>query len=71
MCPGGVTGWGDLVEGVSKPIVDHGFITVPEGPGLGVTLNDEVMKRHLMPNTTYFGPTDEWNVDRSNDRLWS
>jgi L-alanine-DL-glutamate epimerase-like enolase superfamily enzyme len=20
--------WGDLVEGVSKPIVDHGFITI-------------------------------------------
>ena len=63
--------WGDLVDGVSKPIVDHGFITVPDAPGLGVTLNDDVMKRHLMPNTTYFGPTDEWNVDRSNDRLWS
>jgi len=29
------------------------------------------MKQHLMPNTTYFGPTDEWNIDRSNDRLWS
>ena len=63
--------WSDLVEGVEKPIVNKGFITVPDKPGLGVVLNDDVMKQHLMPNTTYFGPTDEWNVDRSNDRLWS
>lgn len=63
--------WSDLVEGIEKPIVNKGFITVPNKPGLGVTLNDDVMKQHLLPNTTYFGPTDEWNVDRSNDRLWS
>jgi L-alanine-DL-glutamate epimerase-like enolase superfamily enzyme len=63
--------WSDVVEGVEKPIVNKGFITVPDKPGLGVVLNDDVMKQHLMPNTTYFGPTDEWNVDRSNDRLWS
>jgi len=63
--------WSDLVEGVEKPIVNKGFITVPDKPGLGVTLNDDVMKQHLMPNTTYFGPTPEWNEDRSNDRLWS
>jgi L-alanine-DL-glutamate epimerase-like enolase superfamily enzyme len=63
--------WSDLVEGIEKPIVNKGFITVPDKPGLGVVLNDDVMKQHLMPNTTYFGPTDEWNVDRSNDRLWS
>jgi L-alanine-DL-glutamate epimerase-like enolase superfamily enzyme len=63
--------WSDLVEGVEKPIVNKGFITVPDKPGLGVELNDDVMKRHLMPNTTYFGPTDEWTIDRSHDRLWS
>jgi len=63
--------WNDLVEGVEKPIVNKGFITVPDRPGLGVVLNDDVMKQHLMPNTTYFGPTDEWTTDRSNDRLWS
>src|SRR5881227_713744 len=63
--------WGDLVEGVEKPILNKGYITVPDKPGLGVVLNDDVMKQHLMPNTTYFGPTEEWNVDRSNDRLWS
>ncbi len=62
--------WNDLVEGVAKPIVDKGFITVPDKPGLGVTLNEEVVKQHLaMPG--YFEPTPEWDVDRTNDRLWS
>ena len=63
--------WDDLVEGVEKPIVNRGFIKVPDGPGLGVTLNDEVVKQHLKPGTTYFGPTTEWDKERSWDRLWS
>lgn len=62
--------WNDLVEGVEKPIVNHGFITVPDKPGLGVTLNDEVMKQHLL-EPGYFDPTPEWNKERSHDRLWS
>jgi L-alanine-DL-glutamate epimerase-like enolase superfamily enzyme len=64
--------WSDLVEGVERPIVNHGFITVPDKPGLGVTLNDEVMKQHLLPNSGgYFEPTPEWDKERSHDRLWS
>lgn len=62
--------WSDLVEGVEKPIVNHGFITVPKGPGLGITLNDEVMKQHLK-EPGYFLPTPEWDKERSHDRLWS
>jgi L-alanine-DL-glutamate epimerase-like enolase superfamily enzyme len=62
--------WSDLVNGVEKPIVNHGFITVPDKPGLGITLNDEVMKQHL-GEPGYFEPTPQWNVDRANDRLWS
>lgn len=62
--------WDSLVEGVSKPIIDHGFIRVPEGPGLGVTLNDEVMKQHLA-EPGYFEPTPQWDQERSWDRLWS
>jgi len=31
-----------------EPItVVDGYITPPKGPGLGLVLNDEVMKRHL------------------------
>ena len=63
--------WGDMVNGVEKPIVNKGFITVPEGPGLGITsLNDEVIKQHLL-EPGYFEPTPEWDKERSNDRLWS
>ena len=62
--------WNDLVEGVEKPIVQGGFIKVPEGPGLGITLNDEAVKQHLAdPN--YFEPTPAWDNERSVDRLWS
>ena len=64
--------WSDLVEGVEKPIVNHGFITVPDKPGLGVTLNDAVMKQRLDPaDKGYFEPTTEWDKERSHDRLWS
>jgi L-alanine-DL-glutamate epimerase-like enolase superfamily enzyme len=63
--------WGDLVQGVEKPIVNHGFITVPDKPGLGVTLNEEIVKQHLMQGEEFFAPTPQWNTDRSNDRLWS
>jgi len=64
--------WSDLVQGVEKPIVNHGFVTVPDKPGLGITLNDEVMKQHLLPNSGgYFEPTAEWDKERSHDRLWS
>jgi L-alanine-DL-glutamate epimerase-like enolase superfamily enzyme len=62
--------WGDLVEGVEKPIINHGFITVPEKPGLGVTLNDEIVKQHLL-EPGYFEPTSEWDKERSHDRTWS
>ncbi len=63
--------WQDLVEGVEKPIINKGFITVPDKPGLGVTLNDEVAKQHLMPGTGYFDPTPQWDHERSGDWLWS
>lgn len=62
--------WDDLVEGIAKPIVDQGFITVPEGPGLGITLNEEVVRAHLA-EPGYFEPTPEWDNERSHDRLWS
>jgi L-alanine-DL-glutamate epimerase-like enolase superfamily enzyme len=62
--------WSDLVEGVEKPIVKKGFITVPDKPGLGITLNEAVVKQHLL-EPGYFEPTPEWNGERSADRLWS
>jgi len=62
--------WGDLVTGVSKPIVEKGFIRVPEGPGLGISLDDEAVKAHLH-EPGFFEPTPQWDKERSWDRLWS
>jgi L-alanine-DL-glutamate epimerase-like enolase superfamily enzyme len=62
--------WDDLVTGVPKPIVQQGFIPVPESPGLGVSLNDDELKKHLL-EPGYFEPTPEWDKERSHDRLWS
>ena len=63
--------WEDLVTGIAKPLHVEGFAAVPEGPGLGIELNLDVVKEHLERDSDLFGPTDEWNRDRSNDRLWS
>ena len=63
--------WDDLVEGIDKPIIHRGYIPVPESPGLGVTLNEDVVRRHLVPGTGYFETTTEWDKEKSWDRLWS
>ena len=63
--------WDSLVEGVEKPIVNHGWITVPAKPGLGLTLDEDAVREHLMPGTGYFEPTTQWDNERSWDRLWS
>src|SRR5881296_433306 len=62
--------WEDMVTGIPKPIVKDGFAAVPERPGLGIELNEEVVKQHLR-EPGYFEPTPEWDRERSNDRLWS
>jgi len=64
--------WSSLVqEGVKSPIVNHGWIDVPDRPGLGVTLNEDVVRAHLAPGSGYFEPTPQWDQERSWDRLWS
>jgi len=64
--------WSSMVqEGMDSPIVNHGWIAVPDRPGLGVTLNDDVVKQHLASGTGYFEPTPQWDHERSWDRLWS
>jgi L-alanine-DL-glutamate epimerase-like enolase superfamily enzyme len=46
--------WSDLAEGVPKPIIQNGFIALPEGPGLGVSLNEEVARRYADPDEPFF-----------------
>jgi len=52
--------WGDLVTGPSKPIVNRGYITVPDTPGLGIELNEEVVKEHIRKGG-YFEPTPQYD----------
>jgi L-alanine-DL-glutamate epimerase-like enolase superfamily enzyme len=66
-----VAWWEDMVTGIPKPIFQKGFASPPDRPGLGIELNEEVVKAHLKPGTPYFAPTPEWNEERSWDRLWS
>jgi L-alanine-DL-glutamate epimerase-like enolase superfamily enzyme len=61
----------DLITGVPKPLVQGGFVKVPDGPGLGIALNEDAVKAHLKAGEQYFAPTPEWNDERSWDRLWS
>ncbi len=62
--------WEDIVTGIPKPIVQQGFASVPDRPGLGIELNEEVIRQHLR-DPGYFEPTPEWDKERSHDRLWS
>jgi L-alanine-DL-glutamate epimerase-like enolase superfamily enzyme len=48
--------WEDLVAGIPKPIVKDGYINVPDTPGIGVVLNEDVVKKHLR-YPGYFEPT--------------
>ncbi len=64
--------WGDFIDGVPKPIIQDGFIAVPEGPGLGFTLNEDAVREHLVSwDKGFFEPTSEWDEDHNSDRLWS
>jgi L-alanine-DL-glutamate epimerase-like enolase superfamily enzyme len=65
--------WNEIANGLPNPIVQDGFIEVPEAPGLGIeSLNDEVIAAHLAPEESgLWAPTDEWDAERSHDRLWS
>jgi len=61
----------DLVTGIEKPIVQNGYVKVPEKPGIGVELNEDVVKEFLVEGEKLFAPTPEWDAIRAWDRLWS
>lgn len=63
--------WEELVTGLDKPMVQDGYVKVPEKPGVGLELNEEAVKEHLRRGEELFAPTDEWNEQRSWDRQWS
>ena len=46
--------WETLVRGLPKTLIKDGFIDVPDTPGLGIELNEEVVREYLAPGETYF-----------------
>lgn len=78
--------WDDLVNFETQKIINNGFVKVPESPGLGITLNEDAVEKHLNVNPGgwagqgksmdiypkgAFEPTDEWDKLDSHDRTWS
>ncbi len=65
--------WNDLFDGLPKPLIVDGYIHVPEAPGLGLgDINLECFREFLDPRDPLcFDPTDQWDNERSHDRLWS
>lgn len=52
--------WRDLVIGLDEPLIEDGYVRVPEKPGIGLELNEEVIREHLR-YYGYFDATDDWN----------
>ncbi|HUC82491.1 MAG TPA: mandelate racemase/muconate lactonizing enzyme family protein [Flavisolibacter sp.] len=66
--------WEDLVKTTDgRKLITKGYANLPlTAPGLGIELNDDVMKAHLHPtDKSYFEPTPQWNERRSHDRIFS
>jgi L-alanine-DL-glutamate epimerase-like enolase superfamily enzyme len=49
-----VSWYDSLIDGLPKPLMQNGYIPVPDGPGLGVTLNETALKSHLAMGSGYF-----------------
>ncbi len=65
--------WDQMTLGTPEKIVDHGYIQVPDKPGLGVDdYNDEVLREHLHPQyPVLWEETSRWDDVYSHDRIWS
>jgi len=46
--------WNDLVVG-DQPLIQDGYVTLPDKPGLGVELNEDVARAHLEEGAAFFG----------------
>ncbi len=68
-----VAHWDELVTGLPVPLVEDGYIAVPDGPGLGFDdINADLFREFLDPSDPQmFGDTSPWEAEVSHDRLWS
>lgn len=64
--------WEDMVRTTGgNPLIEAGFAVVPDAPGLGIDLNEEVARAHARASVGFFDPTPQWDAMWGNDRLWS
>ena len=65
--------WSDMVSGLPRPLIENGFIKVPDAPGLGIeSLNEELLAQHINPDIPgMWESTEQWDREFSNDRIWS
>ena len=45
--------WNDLVV-ADAPIIQDGYVKLPDGPGLGYELNEDVARAHMGEGATFF-----------------
>jgi len=50
--PGRTARWKQYVK--EGDIIQRGYITVPDRPGIGLTINDEALKKMVRPGSTWF-----------------
>ena len=67
-----VPDWSDLVTGLPNPIIQKGYIAVPDAPGLGFgDINEEAFLRRMdSKDNRFFEPTSEWDDEWNYDRQW-
>ena len=46
--------WDDLVDGLDRPLIQNGFIRLPEKSGLGVKLNENVARKYARKGEPFF-----------------
>jgi L-alanine-DL-glutamate epimerase-like enolase superfamily enzyme len=65
--------WKGLVTGLPEPLIEDGYVGVPDKPGLGVDLDLDGIRENLRSGDL-FEPTDEWNMPKLGfwqpDRRW-
>lgn len=47
--------WNEMVLGVDGPVIRDGYVAVPDAPGLGVELNEELARRYARDGQPFFG----------------
>ena len=65
--------WHDIIIGEAKTAFGKGVMMVSDAPGLGITgIDEEVVREYgLNREKDIWVSTDEWNHERSLDRIWS